>query len=160
MGKKKGWKKTEIVILYRCIVLIDKSIVAEIFPAQTQLHTCCAPLISKISIDAMYLLGIGEMIFQSAFFLFRLSGKLLGGKVLEDEVDSATFATKITGILSASIDNFVNLRTISTINRLFEDDNFEFDSKRYKENILWNLDDESLNAEQFSKLIVGDCNLN
>jgi DNA topoisomerase-1 len=36
----------------------------------------------------------------------------------------------------------------------------EFDSKRYKENILWNLDDESLNAEQFSKLIVGDCNLN
>ncbi len=36
----------------------------------------------------------------------------------------------------------------------------EFDSRRYKENLLWNLDDQSLTGEQFSKLVVIENNLN
>jgi len=48
-----------------------------------------------------------------------------GGTLMVDEVANASFASQITGTLASSLDNFVNLQTISTINRLFEDDQFE-----------------------------------
>ena len=49
----------------------------------------------------------------------------IGGRVLVDELQNASFASQIRGILTSSFDNFEQLQTISTINRLFEDHQFD-----------------------------------
>lgn len=59
----------------------------------------------------------------------RLEEAALGGSILTDEVEDAVFASQITGILSSSFDNFVELGIISTIDRQIEDDQFSVDKK-------------------------------
>lgn len=48
----------------------------------------------------------------------------IGSKIISQEVQSAAFATQIQGILTSSFDNFLQLQTLATINKLFEDQNF------------------------------------
>lgn len=47
-----------------------------------------------------------------------------GGNLILDEVENASFSTQIKGILTSSFDNFQELQSISSINRLMEDDQF------------------------------------
>lgn len=54
-----------------------------------------------------------------------IEGPAIGGRLLTDEVENASFASQIQGILTSSFDNFLELQTLSTVNRLFEDDKFE-----------------------------------
>lgn len=56
---------------------------------------------------------------------FILEESAIGGKIITDEVQNANFASQITGILTSSFDNFLELGTIATIDRLFLDDKFE-----------------------------------
>jgi hypothetical protein len=49
----------------------------------------------------------------------------IGGNLLVDEVENASFASQIQGLLTSSFDNFKDLQTIASINRLFEDQGFE-----------------------------------
>lgn len=49
----------------------------------------------------------------------------IGGKLLFNEIENASFSSQIQGILTSSIDNFLELQTISSVNRVFEDDQFE-----------------------------------
>jgi hypothetical protein len=48
----------------------------------------------------------------------------VGGNLLVDELENASFASQIQGILTSSFDNFGKLQTLSSIDRLFEDDQF------------------------------------
>jgi hypothetical protein len=48
----------------------------------------------------------------------------VGNTLLRDDIINANFASSIEGILTSSFDNFLELQTISTLNRLFEDDQF------------------------------------
>ena len=48
----------------------------------------------------------------------------IGGNLLIDELENASFASQIEGILTSSFDNFMELQTLSSIDRLFEDDQF------------------------------------
>lgn len=54
-----------------------------------------------------------------------LEKPVVGGKLYVEEVVNANFASQITGILTSSFDNFQELKTLSTMDRLFEDDGFE-----------------------------------
>lgn len=49
----------------------------------------------------------------------------VGGTLLEDEVAGPDFSSQIVGILTSSFDNFMQLQTISTIDRMIGDDSFE-----------------------------------
>lgn len=70
-----------------------------------------------------------------------------GGSLLIDEIANASFASQLTNILTASINNFVNLQTISTINRLFEDNNFELSNNE----LNFNVKDLSKNTREAAK---------
>lgn len=48
----------------------------------------------------------------------------IGGKLLVDEIQNSSFASQIQGILTSSFDNFLQLQTLASINRLFEDQEF------------------------------------
>jgi hypothetical protein len=48
----------------------------------------------------------------------------IGGNLLVEEVENSSFASQIKDVLTSSIDNFIELQTISSVNRLFEDDKF------------------------------------
>jgi len=50
----------------------------------------------------------------------------IGGRLYTSEVENAAFASQIEGILASSADNFNKLRVLSTIDRFFNDDSFEF----------------------------------
>lgn len=69
---------------------------------------------------------IGTKIFASGTLSSPLTIEegAIGGKVLVDEIQNASFASQIQGILTSSFDNFVELQTLATINRLFEDQEF------------------------------------
>lgn len=54
-----------------------------------------------------------------------IEGAAIGGNVQTDGVLNASFASQIQGILTSSFDNFLQLHSISTVDRLFEDDKFE-----------------------------------
>lgn len=53
-----------------------------------------------------------------------LEGELVGGRMLTEELEGASFASQVLGILSSSFDNFLELRAISTIDRTLLDDKF------------------------------------
>jgi len=61
----------------------------------------------------------------------------IGSKLLAEEVQSSAFASQIQGILTSSFDNFLELQTLASINRLFEDQEFELS----KNEISFNLSD-------------------
>lgn len=48
----------------------------------------------------------------------------LGGSLRLEELENASFASQIQGILTSSFDNFLEQQTISSTNRLLEDDKF------------------------------------
>lgn len=54
-----------------------------------------------------------------------LKNSSIGSTLLKEELENAYFSSAIRGILTSSFDNFIDLQTISSINRLFEDDQFE-----------------------------------
>jgi len=54
-----------------------------------------------------------------------VEGAAIGGNIQTDGVLNASFASQIQGILTSSFDNFLQLQSISTVDRLFEDDKFE-----------------------------------
>lgn len=54
----------------------------------------------------------------------QIEGSAIGNKLNTSEVESAAFASQIRGILTSSIDNFVELQTIPSVDRLFEDQDF------------------------------------
>ena len=54
-----------------------------------------------------------------------LEKPVLGGRLYVEEALNANFASQISGILTSSFDNFQELKTLSTMDRLFEDDGFE-----------------------------------
>lgn len=53
-----------------------------------------------------------------------LEGAKSGGNLLIDELENASFSSQIQGILTSSFDNFIENQTLSSVNRLFEDDKF------------------------------------
>lgn len=55
----------------------------------------------------------------------------VGGMLLTDEVESATFASQMKGILTSSLDNYQELQTISSIDPLFMDDSFTLSSNAF-----------------------------
>lgn len=59
----------------------------------------------------------------------------IGGNLLQDELKNAAFASQIEGILTSSFDNFSDLRSLSTIDRLFEDDKFEISQDKIEYNL-------------------------
>ena len=69
---------------------------------------------------------IGARIFATGSLSFPLTitEGALGGNLLVGEVEASSFASQMTDILTSSIDNFNELQTISSVNRLFEDDKF------------------------------------
>lgn len=80
--------------------------------------------------DSVYL-DIGQSIVNIRIYSTgTLSSPLLlenakiGGSLLVDELESASFASQIQGILTSSFDNFIENQTLASINRLFEDDKF------------------------------------
>jgi len=80
--------------------------------------------------DSVYLDVLDTFVGTKIFATGTLSSPLLieegaiGGKLLVDEIENASFATQIKGILTSSLDNFLDLQTIASIDRLFEDDQF------------------------------------
>lgn len=68
---------------------------------------------------------------QQLVYSGTLSSKILleqsaiGGRISSDEITEANFSSQITGILTSSFDNFTSLKAISTVDRLFVDDQFE-----------------------------------
>lgn len=84
-----------------------------------------------------------------------LEENAIGGNIRKGEVASDIFASQIRGILTSSFDNFVDLRTIGSIDRFFEDETFElsndylkFDLSKIQGNALTALKDAppTLNA--------------
>lgn len=55
---------------------------------------------------------------------FVINEGSIGGNLIINEIESSAFASQIKDILTSSIDNFIELQTISSVNRLFEDDKF------------------------------------
>lgn len=51
-----------------------------------------------------------------------------GGRIVSMQLDNASFASQIEGILTSSFDNFDQLYSLSSVNRVFEDDLFELSS--------------------------------
>jgi len=49
----------------------------------------------------------------------------VGGKILIDELENASFASQIGGILTSSFDNFLKIQSIASINRLYQDQTFQ-----------------------------------
>jgi hypothetical protein len=86
--------------------------------------------------DSVYLDVLETFLGTKIFATGTLSSPLLieegaiGGKVLVDEIENASFATQITGILTSSLDNFLDLQAISSIDRFFEDDQFSLTSNQ------------------------------
>jgi hypothetical protein len=48
----------------------------------------------------------------------------IGGRIVSEEIENASFASQIQGILTSSFDNFLKIQSISSVDRLFEDDKF------------------------------------
>lgn len=111
--------------------------------------------------DSVYLDISDTFVGSKIFTTGTLSSPLLieegaiGGKILVDEVENATFATQIKGILTSSLDNFLDLQAIASIDRFFEDDQFflsteelTFDLSRSSKKILRSFRDSppTLNA--------------
>ena len=80
--------------------------------------------------DSVYLDVLESFVGTKIFATGTLSSPLLieegaiGGKILVDEIENSSFSSQIKGILTSSLDNFQDLQTISSIDRLFEDDQF------------------------------------
>lgn len=55
---------------------------------------------------------------------FSVDQGSVGGVILKDEIVNADFASQITGILTSSFDNFLELQTLASVNRVFEDQEF------------------------------------
>jgi hypothetical protein len=91
-------------------------------------------VVSAVSSDAVYL-DLGESFEQTKIFatgtlsspLFVKQGAI-GGNLRYDEVENEIFASNIPGILSSSFDNFLQLQTLSSNNKLFEDETFEINT--------------------------------
>jgi len=84
----------------------------------------------------------GSMSSSTASIPFVLDESLKGGRLDVVEVPSAVFANQIEGLLTASFDNFQELRTLSTIDKTFTEDKFvvtetaiDFDISNLKQNI-------------------------
>jgi hypothetical protein len=65
-----------------------------------------------------------------------IEGAKLGGSLLTDELENASFASQIQGILTSSFDNFVEIQSLSSINRLFEDDQFTLSTSQLSFDLL------------------------
>jgi hypothetical protein len=80
--------------------------------------------------DSVYLDTLESFVGTKIFATGTLSSPLLiengaiGGNILVDEIENSSFASQIEGILTSSLDNFVDLQTIATVDRLFQDDQF------------------------------------
>lgn len=55
-----------------------------------------------------------------------------GGRLLTDEVEESLFASHMAGILTSSIDNFVEMQTIGSVNRIFDDKEFVLSNEEMK----------------------------
>lgn len=55
-----------------------------------------------------------------------------GGRLLTDVVEGSLFSSQIKGILTSSLDNFIELQTIGSIDRMMEDQEFELSSNELK----------------------------
>lgn len=53
-----------------------------------------------------------------------LEEAVVGGRILSEEIEASAFASQIPGILSSSFDNFLDLRLLSTVDRVMLDDSF------------------------------------
>lgn len=79
--------------------------------------------------------------FNPIYSPFIIQEAVLGGRTdIFDISQNADFASQITGILTASFDNFKNLNIISTVDSIFKEDKFTlsenevlFDAKRIEE---------------------------
>jgi hypothetical protein len=95
------------------------------------LKTLGGPDVNGSAVNDSVYLDVGETFIGTKLYASgTLSSPLvleegaIGGKVMVDELQNSSFASQIEGILTSSFDNFVELQTISTIDRLFEDDQF------------------------------------
>lgn len=69
---------------------------------------------------------VGTKIFSTGSLSspFIINEGSIGGNLVVNELENASFSSQIKDVLTSSIDNFVDLQTISSVNRLFEDDKF------------------------------------
>lgn len=89
------------------------------------------PIVFPTAVEDVVYLDVGQTIGNTVLFTTgSLSSPIIveksqiGSKLFVEEVESAAFANQIQGILTSSFDNFLELQTISSINRLFEDKDF------------------------------------
>lgn len=99
--------------------------------AISKLYTLGGPNVKCSAVNESVYLDVGESFIGTKLFASgTLSSPLvleqgtIGGTLLTDELQTAVFSSQIDGILTSSFDNFIELQTISTIDRLFEDDQF------------------------------------
>lgn len=96
--------------------------------------------------DSIYLDSGQSFVGSTIFTTGTLSSPLqieeaaIGGKLLTDEIENASFSSQIQGILTSSFDNFLEHQTISSINRLFEDDQFDLSTNELTFDITKNSD--------------------
>lgn len=85
---------------------------------------------------------VNSKIYQTGTLNFKLTLEQArkGGRLLVDEVEGATFASQIRGILTSSIDNFLDLQTIGSIDRFMDDKEFTMSTNQM------NFDMKDLNA--------------
>jgi hypothetical protein len=90
------------------------------------------PQVSTNAVNESVYIDINESFVGTKIFATgTLSSPLLieegaiGGKLMTDELENASFSSQIQGILTSSFDNFSKLQSLSSINRLFQDQNFE-----------------------------------
>lgn len=88
-----------------------------------------------------------------------LDTPVIGGNSYTDELSNADFSSQITGILTASFENFSLLRSISTIDQLFQDDSFnlskedvEFDISQISGDSYKTLSAQSKNPPQLNSI--------
>lgn len=102
------------------------------------------PTVFPTAAENIVYLDIGQMFSNTVLFTTGvLSSPIIideaqiGSKVISQEIQSAAFATQIQGILMSSLDNFLQLQTIATVNQLFDDKDFVLS----KNEISFNLSD-------------------
>jgi len=124
IGTKDGLDAQSLAkCIVRAISLISSSEGPSVFATQ-QANVVFLDSKSTENIASGQILKITPNTIGSITSSLSLEGPVLGGKLHREEIEVANFSSQITDILSSSFDNFQDLKIISTIDRLFEDDNF------------------------------------
>lgn len=82
----------------------------------------------------------------SAGKLKKLEINYDSGEITDTVISGSAFASQIEGVLSSSVDNFKKLQIISTLDRLYNDDQFSLNTNEIKFDIVESLDNIRLST--------------